>query len=149
MSVGQPSGQRPRRKRMSEINVVPYIDVMLVLLVIFMVTTPLLTQGVDVELPRTEEGRQIDTKGEEPLIVSIDRQGRYFLNIAAKPDQVLSADTLIKHLKATLKHRKDNTVYVKGDQNVQYGKVVYVMALLKQANIEHVGLVTRLPDSAN
>lgn len=147
MSVGQPCGQRPRRKRMSEINVVPYIDVMLVLLVIFMVTTPLLTQGVDVELPRAE-GRQVNTKGEEPLIVSIDRQGRYFLNIGAKPERTLNADQLISNLKATLRHRKDNMVYVKGDQRVPYGKVVSVMALLKQADIEHVGLVTRLPDTA-
>lgn len=146
MTVCPPGGSRPRRKRMSEINVVPYIDVMLVLLVIFMVTAPLLTQGVDVELPRTE-GRQIAPPGEEPLIVSIDRQGRYFLNLGAQPDQALAADTLIRQLKATLRHRKDHKVYVKGDRNVAYGKVVQVMALLKQANIEQVGLVTRLPET--
>ena len=146
MSVCQPGGTRPRRKRMSEINVVPYIDVMLVLLVIFMVTAPLLTQGVDVELPRTE-GRQIETTSEEPLIVSIDRQGRYYLNLGAHPDKSLAADTLIKHLKATLRHRKDHKVYVKGDRNVAYGKVVHVMALLKQADVEQVGLVTQLPDN--
>lgn len=146
MSVCQ-SGGRPRRKRMSEINVVPYIDVMLVLLVIFMVTAPLLTQGVDVELPKAE-GKDIDSKGQEPLIVSVDKDGRYFLNVGAKPDKPLDADVMVKHIKSVIKHRKDDRVYVKGDRNVPYGKVVHVMALLKLAEIEHVGLVTRIPESA-
>ncbi|MDX1823302.1 MAG: protein TolR [Thiohalomonadales bacterium] len=145
MSVYQPGG-RVRRKRMSEINVVPYIDVMLVLLVIFMVTAPLLTQGVKVELPQAAS-RSIETKGEEPLIVSVDKQGRFFLNIGDKPDKPLDADNLTKRIKAVLRHRQDNTVYVKGDRNVPYGDVVQVMALLKASGVEHVGLVTKLPDT--
>jgi biopolymer transport protein TolR len=146
MSVYQPGG-RVRRKRMSEINVVPYIDVMLVLLVIFMVTAPLLTQGVKVELPQAES-QNIETKGQEPLIVSVDKQGRFFLNIGDKPDKPVDAKNLTTRIKAVLRHRQDNTVYVKGDRNVPYGDIVEVMALLKQSGVEHVGLVTRLPDAA-
>ena len=145
MSVYQPGG-RVRRKRMSEINVVPYIDVMLVLLVIFMVTAPLLTQGVKVELPQAAS-QNIETKGQEPLIVSVDQQGRFFLNIGDKPDQPVNAKNLTARIKAVLRQRQDNTVYVKGDRNVPYGQVVEVMALLKESGVEHVGLVTRLPDA--
>jgi biopolymer transport protein TolR len=146
MSVYQPGG-RVRRKRMSEINVVPYIDVMLVMLVIFMVTAPLLTQGVKVELPQAAS-QNIETKGQEPLIVSVDQQGRFFLNIGDKPDQPVNAKNLTTRIQAVLRHRQDNTVYVKGDRNVPYGEVVQVMALLKESGVEHVGLVTRLPDAA-
>lgn len=146
MSVYQPGG-RVRRKRMSEINVVPYIDVMLVLLVIFMVTAPLLTQGVKVELPQAAS-QNIETKGQEPLIVSVDKQGQLFLNIGDKPDQPVDANNLTTRIKAVLRNRQDNTVYVKGDRNVAYGEVVRVMALLKDSGVEHVGLVTRLPDTA-
>ena len=146
MSVYQPgSGGRVRRKRMSEINVVPYIDVMLVLLIIFMVTAPLLTQGVKVELPQADS-QNIETKGQEPLIVSVDKQGRFYFNIGDKPDKPIDAKNLTTRVKAVLRHRRDSTVYVKGDRNVPYGQVVEVMALLKQSGVEHVGLVTRLPD---
>lgn len=145
MSVYQPGG-RVRRKRMSEINVVPYIDVMLVLLVIFMVTTPLLTQGVKVELPQADS-RNIESKGQEPLIVSVDQQGRFYFNIGDKPEQSLDAKKLMVRVKAVLRHRQDSTVYVKGDRNVAYGEVVQVMALLQQSGVEHIGMVTRLPDN--
>jgi biopolymer transport protein TolR len=126
---------------------VPYIDVMLVMLVIFMVTAPLLTQGVKVELPQAAS-QNIETKGQEPLIVSVDQQGRFFLNIGDKPDQPVNAKNLTTRIQAVLRHRQDNTVYVKGDRNVPYGEVVQVMALLKESGVEHVGLVTRLPDAA-
>ena len=145
MSVYQPGG-RIRRKRMSEINVVPYIDVMLVLLVIFMVTAPLLTQGIKVELPQAGS-QNIESKGQEPLVVSVDQQGRFYFNIGDKPDQSLDAKNLMLRVKAVLRHREDSTVYVKGDRNVAYGEVVQVMALLKQSGVEHIGMVTRLPDS--
>jgi biopolymer transport protein TolR len=131
---------------MSEINVVPYIDVMLVLLVIFMVTTPLLTQGVKVELPQADS-QNIESKGQEPLIVSVDQQGLFYFNIGDKPDQSLDAKKLMNRIKAVLRHRQDSTVYVKGDRNVAYGEVVQVMALLKQSGVEHIGMVTRLPDN--
>lgn len=145
MSVYQPGG-RVRRKRMSEINVVPYIDVMLVLLVIFMVTTPLLTQGIKVELPQADS-QNIESKGQEPLVVSVDQQGRFYFNIGDKPDQSLDAKKLMVRVKAVLRHRQDSTVYVKGDRNVAYGEVMQVMALLKQSGVEHIGMVTRLPDN--
>lgn len=147
MSVYQPGG-RVRRKRMSEINVVPYIDVMLVLLIIFMVTAPLLTQGVKVELPQAES-QNIESKGQEPLVVSVDKQGRFYFNIGDKPDKPIDAKHLTTRVKAVLRHRRDSTVYVKGDRNVPYGQVVEVMALLKESGVEHVGLVTRLPDVTN
>ena len=145
MSVYQPGG-RVRRKRMSEINVVPYIDVMLVLLVIFMVTAPLLTQGIKVELPQADS-QNIESKGQEPLVVSVDQQGRFYFNIGDKPDQSLDAKKLMVRVKAVLRHRQDSTVYVKGDRNVAYGEVVQVMALLKQSGVEHIGMVTRLSDN--
>ncbi len=145
MSLYQPV-RRPKRKRMSEINVVPYIDVMLVLLVIFMITAPLLTQGVKVELPQAQ-AKQIETKGQEPVIVSIDRKGRFFINIGDNPEKPLQQQVLVTRVKAVLRHRHDNTVYVKGDRQVAYGRVVEVMAMLKRAGVEHVGLVTRLPET--
>ncbi len=137
---------RPKRKRMSEINVVPYIDVMLVLLVIFMVTAPMLTQGVKVELPATR-GDVVDTEGQEPIVVSVDAAGRVFLNLG-EPDKPLDNATLLTRIKALLRHRRQATVYVKGDRRVPYGEVVKVMAMLKQGGVERVGLVTRLPDDA-
>ena len=131
---------------MSEINVVPYIDVMLVLLVIFMVTAPMLTQGVKVELPQTR-GDVVESRGQEPIVVSVDAAGRVFLNLggANKP---LDSTTLLIRIKALLRHRPQATVYVKGDRHVPYGEVVKVMALLKQGGVDKVGLVTRLPDDA-
>ncbi len=139
------STRRPRRKRMSEINVVPYIDVMLVLLVIFMITAPLLTQGVDVELPQTR-ATPVEQKDEEPIIVSVDRKGRYYLNLGDDSGKPLEAGKLLTRIKAVLRHRQDNTVYVKGDRNASYGKVVTLMAELKQAGVGHVGLLTRMDE---
>ena len=139
------SVQRFRKKRMSEINVVPYIDVMLVLLIIFMVTAPLLTQGVKVELPQTDS-TPIEQNDQEPIIISVDKDGNYFLNLGDDTDSPIASDTLMIRIKAVLRHRQDNTVYVKGDQNTNYGKVVGLMASLSQSGVEHVGLVTRMPE---
>ncbi len=139
--------RRVRKKRMSEINVVPYIDVMLVLLVIFMITTPLLSQGISVELPQTN-AKPITPKDEEPLIVTVDRDGRYYLNLGENSEQALSTGKLMIRIKAVLRHRQDNTVYVKGDKNANYGKIVVLMAELKQAGVEQVGLVTRMPEKS-
>ncbi len=139
--------RRVRKKRMSEINVVPYIDVMLVLLVIFMITTPLLTQGISVELPQTDS-TPVEQKDEEPIIVSVDKDGRYYLNLGDNSDRPLETSKLMTRIKAVLKHRQDNTVYVKGDKNANYGKVVVLMAELKQVGVEHVGLVTRMTEKS-
>ena len=140
--------RRARKKRMSEINVVPYIDVMLVLLVIFMITAPLLTQGVSVELPQTDS-TPVEQKDEEPIIVSVDKNGRYYLNLGDNTDKPLATAGLMTRIKAVLRHRQDNTVYVKGDKNANYGKVVVLMAELKQAGVEHVGLVTRMSEESS
>jgi len=140
--------RRARKKRMSEINVVPYIDVMLVLLVIFMITAPLLTQGISVELPQTD-ATPIEQKEEEPIIVSVDKAGRYYLNLGDNSDSPLKTDELMRRIKIVLKHRQDNTVYVKGDKNANYGKVVVLMAKLKQAGVEQVGLVTRMTEKSS
>ncbi len=140
--------RRARKKRMSEINVVPYIDVMLVLLVIFMITAPLLTQGISVELPQTDS-TPVEQKDEEPIIVSVDKNGRYYLNLGDNTDKPLATAGLMTRIKAVLRRRQDNTVYVKGDKNANYGKVVVLMAKLKQAGVEHVGLVTRMSEESS
>ena len=141
-----PSVQRFRKKRMSEINVVPYIDVMLVLLIIFMVTAPLLTQGVKVELPQTDS-KPIEQNEQEPIIISVDKEGNYFLNLGEDTNSPVTTEVLVTRIKAVLRHRQDNTVYVKGDANTNYGKVVNLMAVLNQSGVEHVGLVTRMPEN--
>jgi len=136
----------PTTRPMAEINVVPYIDVMLVLLVIFMITAPLLTQGVSVDLPQTRS-EVISGNDREPLIVSVDKNGDYFLNVNATPELALTARELVLRVAAELQIAREShestSVLVKGDQGVPYGKVVAAMALLKQAGAEKVGLVTQ------
>ncbi len=137
---------RPKRRPVAEINVVPYIDVMLVLLVIFMITAPLLTQGVNVNLPKAQ-AKALAPKQEAPLIVSVDRYGRYFLNVSAQPRQAMPPQQLMTAVAAYLqlaqqKHQQRD-VYVKGDQDANYGKVVQAMALLQRAGADHVGLITQ------
>lgn len=135
------SSSRP----IAEINVVPYIDVMLVLLVIFMITAPMLTQGVTVDLPKAAS-ETLKSTDREPVIVSVNQQGDYFLNIDAHPEQAISEQALMVRVAAELELAKQNhetlNVLVKGDQGVMYGKVVVAMGLLKQAGAEQVGLVT-------
>jgi len=137
------SARRFRKRRMSEINVVPYIDVMLVLLVIFMVTAPLLSQGVDVELPEAD-AKVIDTQQQEPVIVSIKKNGKYYLNLGGKSEEPISAKNLVKKVSIVMRKKKQTTIYVRGDRNVSYGKVVSVMALLQKAGVGNVGLMTDL-----
>lgn len=138
----QPGSWRP----MSDINVVPFIDVMLVLLVIFMITTPLLTQGVKVELPKTKSSAMTDAQ-KEPLIVSVDKEGNFFLNIAEKPNQPLNAQALSHLVSVQLggaaAQAEQRKVLVRGDTNVNYGKVVEAMVLLQQAGAKSVGLITQ------
>lgn len=141
------SSGRVKRKRMSEINVVPYIDVMLVLLIIFMVTAPLLSQGVEVSLPESA-AKTLDKTDEEPLVVSVNREGRYFLNLGEQADKPLDADSLIQRVGAVLRQRTDKTVYIKGDRDARYGQVVAVMALLQESGVRDLGLVTRNPDES-
>jgi len=136
--------QRGSRRPMSEINVVPFIDVMLVLLVIFMITTPLLTQGVKIELPKTE-AKALPPNQKEPLIVTVDATGNYYLNISSKPNQPVTAQVL-SHLVSTELTQNENTeqrpVLVRGDKSTNYGKVIEAMALLQKAGAKSVGLIT-------
>ena len=141
----QPGSWRP----MSDINVVPFIDVMLVLLVIFMVTVPLLTQGVKVDLPQTQAKALPQQK--EPLIVTVDSAGNFYLNLADKPNQPITARTLSHLVSNQLTNQApgvERPVLVRGDKNVNYGKIMEAMVLLQQAGAKNVGLITR-PESSN
>lgn len=140
--------QRQRRKPMAEINVVPYIDVMLVLLIIFMVTTPLLTEGVKVNLPQAA-AKTVDSKEQEPIVVSVDAKGLYYLNISRTPDEPMNPNDIAVRVAAELELARQNgkprDVLVKGDKDVDYGKVMQAMVLLQQAGAEAVGLITTPP----
>ena len=147
MNVNSMSSRRSRRP-MAEINLVPFIDVMLVLLVIFMITTPLLTQGVKIDLPQTES-KAIPPDQKEPLIVTVDSSGNFFLNIASKPNQPLTARALSNlassQLSVEASAEQQRPVLVRGDKNANYGKVVEAMVLLQQAGAKSVGLITQQP----
>ena len=131
-----------RRKPMSEINVVPYIDVMLVLLVIFMVTAPLMTQGIKVELPAADSEAIEVSDPDDFLVVSIDAEGRYFLNIGEK-ETPMSLETMALQAEKVVTAQPSIKVLIEGDQAVTYGYVMSAMDRLKNAGIEDVGLVTQ------
>jgi biopolymer transport protein TolR len=140
-NIHQPGSRRP----IADINVVPFIDVMLVLLVIFMITTPLLTQGVKVDLPKTA-AKAITDQQKEPLIITVDSAGHYYLNLADKPNQPITARTLsylVTNQLAVSSPDQQRPVLVRGDKNVNYGKVMEAMALLQAAGAKSVGLITQ------
>jgi biopolymer transport protein TolR len=137
---------RKTRKPIAEINVVPYIDVMLVLLVIFMITAPLLTQGVKVELPQAD-AKAIEDDAKRPLVVSVDEAGGFFVTYDDDRTQPVSADELLHHAAAIIKLNPGIPVLVKGDRTVDYGRVVEAMVLLQQAGAGSVGLITQPPES--
>ena len=132
------------RRAVAEINVVPYIDVMLVLLVIFMATAPLLMQGVEVDLPKADSSPVSDSDA-EPLIVSIDAEARLYLNLGASDDQTLSIETVKQRVATVLKRNPEKAVMVWGDAAVPYGEVVVLMSELQDAGAPSVGLVTEAP----
>jgi len=136
---------RIRKKPMAEINVVPYIDVMLVMLVIFMVTAPLLTQGVQVDLP-VASAEAIHDSDNEPLVVNVDAAGNLYLNVGENPGQSLDDETLSRNVAAVLRRQPQKKVLVRGDHAVDYGTVVSAMVLLQQAGVPNVGLVTEPPE---
>lgn len=139
---------RQRRKPMGEINVVPYIDVMLVLLIIFMVTAPMLTQGVKVDLPSADaETVQMPDDETEPLVVSVDAQGNFYAAIGDNQDEAISAAELMAKTQAVLRRNPRTPVMVKGDNAASYGHVVTAMALLQKAGAPSVGLITRQPET--
>ena len=132
------------RRLMGEMNVVPYIDVMLVLLIIFMITAPLLTQGVQVELPDAD-AKPIDPqllKDREPLVLSVDRDGRYYLNIGGDEDSPVNEAEVARRASAVLGREPDTPVLVKADERVPYGSVVRGMVLLQQAGATKIGFLT-------
>ena len=133
--------RRKRNKPMSEMNVVPYIDVMLVLLVIFMVTAPMLTQGLEVDLP-SAAADTMTLKEKDPIIVSIRHDGSYWLRNGNDRDVRVDLDDVPDQVRAALGTRSDVPVLINGDRRVNYGVVVQLMASLQQAGIGNVGLLT-------
>ncbi len=136
-----------QRKLMGEINVVPYIDVMLVLLIIFMITAPLLTQGISVDLPQAA-AEPLDPElmeDNEPLVLSIDRDGLLYLNIGGDDQEPIDEQTVLARTAAVLRRNAQTPVLVKADQAVPYGRVVTGMVLLQQAGAERVGFITDPP----
>lgn len=133
-----------KRKPMAEINVVPYIDVMLVLLVVFMVTAPLLLQGVKVDLPQAPSA-PMDNKDEEPLIVSVKTDGSYYLNLGQDQQAAKPLNEITSTVAKILRQKPQTPVLVWGDSNVRYGVIVSLMSELQLAGAPSVGLVTDPP----
>lgn len=131
--------ERYRRKRIAEINVVPYIDVMLVLLVIFMITAPLLTPGVQVDLPQATAAT-LDNPDRETLVVTVDRRGNLFLD-----DRAIDAEVLGSKVATILRLRPQTPVLVRGDREAKYDAIIQAMVLLQAAGAPSVGLVTEGP----
>lgn len=130
---------------MAEINVVPYIDVMLVLLIVFMITAPLLTQGVNVELPKVVSD-PLYIKENEPLVVSIGKKGSYYIELGDKRDSAKTLNEVEKAVKIVLKRKPETPVLVNGDKRVPYGAVVELLTALQKANVPNVGLLTEPPE---
>ncbi|NVK56409.1 MAG: protein TolR [Alteromonadaceae bacterium] len=132
---------RKRRRPVSEINVVPYIDVMLVLLIIFMVTAPLISQGVKVDLPKAS-AQPIEQEDTPPIIASVDIQGNYYLNLGDDQEQAVDEDSMTALVQAQLEKSPQTPVVVKGDGQVAYNEVIQLMVLLQKAGVPSVGLMT-------
>ena len=134
-----------RRRLVNEINVVPYIDVMLVLLVIFMITAPLLTQGIRVDLPRlaAEPLPQELIRENRPLVLTVDAEGKMYLNIGEDPEEALESPVVVARPAAVLQRKPETPVLVRASEQLPYGDVVTVMGLLVRAGADKVGLVTR------
>ncbi len=130
---------------MSEINVVPYIDVMLVLLVIFMITAPLLTQGVKVDLPQAES-EPLPNEADDPVVVSVNAQGELFIDVGEGKNDPVDEDTLITRIQAVLRYKPKTPIMVRGDKNVDYGRVVEAMVLIQAGGAPNVGLITETPE---
>lgn len=137
-------GPKIKKKPMAEINVVPYIDVMLVLLVVFMVTAPMLMQGVQVDLPQAPSA-PIDNKEDEPLIVSVNKGGQYYIELGGEPKQSKPLEQITAMVSKVLGEKPETPVLVWGDRDVSYGVVVGLMTELQNAGAPSVGLVTDPP----
>jgi biopolymer transport protein TolR len=131
-----------KRKLMAEINVVPYIDVMLVLLIIFMVTAPLLTQGIEVELPKANAEPIESVPDHDPLVLSVDAEGNLYINAGDDEDKPSSGRKIVTIVSVILEEKPETPLYVKADRAVSYGNVVGAMVLLQQAGANNIGFVT-------
>lgn len=135
--------KRVRRRKVADINVVPYIDVMLVLLIIFMVTAPLITQGVKVDLPQTDDAKPLDKDSKIPLVASVDAEGNYYLAVGTSKNEPMSAEEVATLVKAHLEVEPETPVVVNGDGAVSYDAVIQLMVLLQSiAEVPSVGLMT-------
>jgi biopolymer transport protein TolR len=136
--------KRHRYRPTAEINVVPYIDVMLVLLVIFMMTTPVLEQGVEIDLPPAKS-QTLDFSQNEPIIVSVNKRGKFSINIGDSKKNI-SINSIVARVVAAIELDPNVQVMLRGDKNVNYGKVVELMGYLQVAGVEKIGFVTQSPD---
>lgn len=137
---------RVRRRKVAEINVVPYIDVMLVLLIIFMVTAPLITQGVKVDLPKAD-AKALDKDSKPPLVASVDADGQYYLAVGTSKNEPMSAEEVAILVAAHLEVEPETPVVVNGDGAVSYDAVIQLMVMLQQvAGVPSVGLMTDSPE---
>ena len=135
------ANRRPKRKLKAEINVVPYIDVMLVLLIIFMVTAPLLNLGVDIQLPQSSARSVQNDK--EPIVVSVDEEGHLYLTLGKEQREPIDETTLVNKISAFVRENPQVPVLVAGDQRADYGKIYQAMVLLQSANVPKVGLMSQ------
>lgn len=137
---------KQKHRPIAEMNVVPYIDVMLVLLVIFMITAPILTQGVKVDLPKAATQPIKTPKGEEPLIVTVKKDGAYIVERGRDENVAANLEYVHRYVSKILKQAPNSEVFVRGDKAVAYGKVIDLMATLQAAGAASVGLVTEAPE---
>ncbi len=133
-----------KRRAVSEINVVPYIDVMLVLLIIFMITAPIVQQGVKVELPKLS-ANSLPPEQQEPVILTVSKTGDYYLNVGDNLKKPVSDDVVVQRVTLVLKQKPQTPILVRGDKDVNYGAVTTAMVLLQSAGVEKVGLMTEQP----
>jgi biopolymer transport protein TolR len=136
------SKKNGRRKPMAEINVVPYIDVTLVLLIIFMVTTPMLQTGVEVDLPEAES-KTVETTDNPPIIISIEKSGQHYIKIDDRDNEPVAPEDIKDQVIAALAQKPGTQVYISADKSVEYGAVITVMADLKNAGVDKVGFSTK------
>ena len=134
-----------KRKPVSEINVVPYIDVMLVLLIIFMITAPLIQQGVEIDLPQAS-ANPMPPEQREPMVISVSKAGDFYLNIGEDNDKPIEEELLFNRVAAVISNHPQTPVLVRGDKAVDYGRVTEAMVLLQSAGVEKVGLMTESQD---
>jgi biopolymer transport protein TolR len=133
---------RRRRRQMAEINIVPYIDVMLVLLVVFMITAPLINQGVEIDLPQAES-EALSAAEARPLVLQVDRSGLFYLDVGDGDNAALDPATVITRAAAAIRRSPAVTIIVQADSNVEYQRVIEGISLLKRAGADTVGLATR------